>query len=88
MNRTIPLKEARAKFSTLVEKADRLSERFVVTKNGLPKAVVMSADEFESWVETLELLSNPRAVKALERGLKQAKAGKFRSFERVFSETQ
>ena len=88
MSRTISLKEARAKFSTLVDKADRLSERFVVTKNGMPKAVVMSADEFDSWVETLELLSNPKAVKALERGLKQAKAGKFRSFERVFGETQ
>ncbi|CAI4032854.1 Antitoxin [Nitrospira tepida] len=88
MSRTISLKEARAKFSMLVEKADRLSERFVVTKNGLPKAVVMGADEFESWVETLELLSNPKAVKALERGLKQAKAGKLRSFERVFGEPQ
>lgn len=88
MSRTISLKEARAKFSTLVEKTDRLSERSVVTKNGMPKAVVMSTDEFESWVETLELLSNPKAVRALEPGLKQAKAGKFRSFERVFGEPQ
>ena len=88
MSRTISLKEARAKFSTLVEKADRLSERFIVTKNGLPKAVVMSADEFDSWVETLELLSTPKAVKALERGLKQAKTGKLRSFEQVFGEPQ
>jgi antitoxin YefM len=88
MSRTISLKEARAKFSTLVDKVDRLSERFVVTKNGLPKAVVMSADEFDGWVETLELLSNPKAVKALERGLKPAKTGKLRSFERVFGEPQ
>ena len=88
MSRTISLKEARAKFSTLVEKADRLSDRFIVTKNGLPKAVVMSADAFDSWVETLELLSNPKAVKALERGLKQAKTGKLRSFEQVFGEPQ
>jgi PHD/YefM family antitoxin component YafN of YafNO toxin-antitoxin module len=48
----------------------------------------MGAEEFDSWVETLELLSNPKAVKALERGLKQAKGGKFRSFERVFGEPQ
>lgn len=88
MSHTISLTEARAKFSTLVEKADRLSERFVVTKNGLPKAVVMSADEFDSWVETLEWLSNPKAVKALARGLKQAKAGRCRSFEPVFGEPQ
>lgn len=88
MNKTISLKEARNRFSKIVDKVDRLSERYVVTKNGEPKAVVMSAEEFESWVETLELMSNPKAVKALERGLKEAKAGKVRSFKEAFGEDQ
>ncbi len=88
MSKTIPLKEARQKFSTLVDRVDRLSERFVVTKNGTPRAVLMSAEEFESWVETLELMSNPKAVKALEQGLKEAKARKFASFKEVFGEEQ
>lgn len=88
MNKTISLKEARAKFSSLVDKADRLSERFIVTKNGTPKAVVMGADEFESWIETLQLMANPKAVKALNQGLKEAKTGKLRSFKDVFGEDQ
>ncbi len=88
MSKTIPLKEARQKFSTLVDRVDRLSERFVVTKNGTPRAVLMSFEEFESWVETLELMSNPKAVKALEQGLKEAKARKFASFKEVFGEEQ
>lgn len=88
MNRTIPLKEARAKFSKLVDRVDQLSDRYIVTKNGTPKAVVMSAEEFESWVETLEFISNPKAVKALEQGLKEAKTGKFHSFKEVFGEDQ
>ena len=88
MSKTISLKEARNRFSTIVDKVGRLSERYVVTKNGAPKAVVMSADEFESWMETLELLANPKAVKALEQGLKEAKAGKFRSFKDAFGEAQ
>ncbi len=88
MNKTISLKEARNRFSKIVDKVDRLSDRYVVTKNGKPKAVVMSAEEFESWVETLELMSNPKAVKALERGLKEAKAGKFRSFKEALGEDQ
>ncbi len=46
MNNTIPLKEARQKFSMLVDRSDRLSERFVVTKNGTPRAVLMSVEEF------------------------------------------
>ena len=88
MNKTIPLKEARAKFSKLVDRVDQLSDRYIVTKNGTPKAVVMSAEEFEGWVETLEFMSNPKAVKALEQGLKEAKAGKFHSFKEVFGEDQ
>ncbi len=88
MNKTIPLKEARDRFSEIVDKVDRLSERFVVTKNGMPKAVVMSAKEFESWIETLEFMSNTKAVKALEQGLKEAKAGKFHSFNEAFGENQ
>ena len=48
----------------------------------------MGAEEFESWVETLELLSNPKAVKALQQGFKEAKTGKVRSFNDVFGEDQ
>ena len=88
MNKTIPLKEARAKFSKLVDRVGRLSNRYIVTKNGTPMAVVMSAQEFEGWVETLEFMSNPKAVKALDQGLKEAKAGKFHSFKEVFGEDQ
>ena len=88
MTKTMSLKQARSRFSSLVDNADRLSERVIVTKNGTPKAVVMGAEEFETWVETLELLSNPQAVKALEQGLKEAKGGKLRSFKDVFDEQQ
>ena len=37
MTKTLSLKEARDRFSDIVDKAGRLSERFVVTKNGTPK---------------------------------------------------
>ena len=88
MNKIIPLKEACQKFSTLVDQADRLSERFVVTKNGTPRAVLMSAEEFESWLETLEITSNPATVEALDKGLQEAKSKKLSTFKDVFGEEQ
>lgn len=88
MNEIIPLKEARKKFSTLVDQADRLSKKFLVTKNGTPRAVLMSAEEFEGWLETLEITSNPQTVKALDQGLKEAKAKKLSTFKDVFDEEQ
>lgn len=48
----------------------------------------MDMEEFESWIETLEFLSNPKAVKALEQGLKEAKAGTFYSFKEALGEDQ
>lgn len=39
MTKTLSLKQARSRFSSLVDKTDRLSERFIVTKDGTPKAV-------------------------------------------------
>jgi len=88
MSKTIPLKEARQNFSTLVDRVDRLSERFVVTKNGTPRAILMSVEEFECWVETLEIMSNSKTVKSLNQGLKEAKAKKLSSFKDVFGEEQ
>lgn len=83
MTKTISLKQAQFQLSSLIDKADRLSERCIVTKNGIPKAVVLGIEEFESWAETLELYSNPKAFKSLEQGLKEASAGRFRSFKDV-----
>ena len=74
MTKTLSLKEARNQFSDIVDRAGRLSERVVVTKNGRPEAVVMGADEFESWVETLELLSNPKAVKIPQAGAERGQS--------------
>ena len=88
MTKTLSLKQARNQFSDIVDSAGRLSERIVVMKNGRPEAVVMGVDEFEGWVETLELLSNPNAVKSLKQGLKEAKTGKLHSFKDAFGEEQ
>ncbi|OAI47494.1 hypothetical protein AYO43_04375 [Nitrospira sp. SCGC AG-212-E16] len=64
-----------------MDKVVRLSERVVVTKSGISNAAVMGADKFESRMETLELLSNPKAGIVLKQGIKEAKVGEFHSFK-------
>jgi prevent-host-death family protein len=53
LRRALSLKDARNQFFDIIDRAGRLSERVVVTKNGRPEAVVMGADGYDSWVETL-----------------------------------
>lgn len=51
---TLGVSEARANLPKLIEEIDARFERLFITKGGKPKAVLMSSDEFESWMETIE----------------------------------
>ena len=50
-------------------------KHYTLTENGIPKAVVLSADEFESWTETLEVIKDfpnlSRDVKRAEEAFKK-----------------
>lgn len=66
---TLSLAEARANLSKLVESAVSTHERFEVTRNGDRVAVLLGADDYDSLLETLDILSNPAEVQAIRAGL-------------------
>lgn len=68
--------DARATFFDILEKASKLRAIFTITKKGTAKAVIMSADEFEEWAETLEVMSRSRTVRGIRKGLRELKSGK------------
>jgi prevent-host-death family protein len=45
----LPLTEVKRRLGALVDEVERADQTVVITKNGVPKAVLVSADEFESW---------------------------------------
>ncbi|HNP95874.1 MAG TPA: type II toxin-antitoxin system Phd/YefM family antitoxin [Cyclobacteriaceae bacterium] len=53
---------------------------------GRPAAVLLSADEFESWQETREILRNPALMQEIKQGLAQLEKGHRVSFEEAFGE--
>ena len=65
---TIPLAEARANLSRLVDEATTTHERIEVTKNGRRAAVILSADDFDSIMETLDILGDSELVAAIAEG--------------------
>ncbi len=81
--RTLPLTEARKDLSKIVDEVSTVHEHITITRQGKPAAVVMSADEFESWQETIEIRDDPDAMAAIRRGLKDIKAGRVRPLEDV-----
>lgn len=65
--RTVPLSEAKAQFSTLVEQACRTHEIIRITRHGHAAAVLMSADHLESLQETIYWLSQPGIREVLDQ---------------------
>lgn len=80
---TLSLADARANLSKLIESAVTTHERFEVTRNGDRVAVLLSADDYDSLMETLDILSSPQEVEALRQGLAEAEAGEFYTEDEV-----
>lgn len=80
--------EVRKDFFDILDQVERSGLPYTITKAGKPVVVMMSAEEFESWEETLDIMSDPEAVKGIEEGLDDLKHGRTYSYEEVFGMTQ
>lgn len=76
MSETLSIREARARLSDLADEAERLGQRFTITRRGRPSVVLLSAAEFESWAETLEILSDRALMRQLRASARDAARGK------------
>jgi antitoxin YefM len=59
---TIPLADAKARLSAVLDEVRDTHERVVITRNGRPEAVIMAVSDLDALEETLDLLSTPGAV--------------------------
>lgn len=66
MPETLSLANVKSKFSEMVDRVEHTQDRIVVTRNGRPAAVLISPDELASLEDTLELLSDPEAMRQLK----------------------
>ena len=60
-----PLTQARNRLSEIVDEVASTGSEFVITRHGKPAAVVMGFEDYESLIETLNILSDSETMKAL-----------------------
>lgn len=78
--KTIPLAEAKAKLSGLIDDVARRDERVTITKRGRPAAVLMSHEEAASLDATLEITSDPAFYAEILRNRRALDHGKGRLY--------
>jgi prevent-host-death family protein len=72
---TLPLATVRNQLSSLVDDVTRTHASLTITRNGKPAAVVISADDYESIMETLALLNDPIDQERLDEAERAVAAG-------------
>ena len=81
---TISISEARKNIFDIAEDVQKPGVYYTFTDKGKPKAVLMSAEEFESWVETLEIMKDfPDLEKEIKEAEKEYKKGDFITLEEL-----
>jgi antitoxin YefM len=75
MTKTIPLAEAKKSLSAIIKDVDENFDRFAITKNGVEKAILISSEEFDGLMETLDILSCKEEKEAIVRAKRQIRKG-------------
>ena len=83
MAKTVPVKQLRADLAELLDQVADRREHVIVTRHGRPAAAIVPIDEYEGLEETAEILSDAAAVRAIQRGLADLKAGRVSTLDEV-----
>jgi prevent-host-death family protein len=87
MVKTISTREFRMHMAGVLIDVVKRFDRNVISKRGKPEAVLMCIDDYEGWLETVEIMSSKKVLKDIEAAKKELRRGKGHSFEEVFGKS-
>lgn len=85
---TLPATEVRKNFFDILDEISETNIPYTITVKGKPKAVIMNAEEYESWMETLDIMSNPELVKGIEEGKKDIREGRYITLDEYMAKSK
>lgn len=78
---TISISEARKKIFDIADEIQQPDVYYTLTENGRPKAVMLSADDFESLLETLEVIKDfPDIDKVIAQTEREIRSGSYKKY--------
>ena len=73
--RTVHFSDARNNLKAVIDQAIDDHDAVLITRRDAPNAVIMSQAQYDSWMETMHLLSSPANAARLLRSVQQHRAG-------------
>ncbi|MFC1820645.1 type II toxin-antitoxin system Phd/YefM family antitoxin [Thermodesulfobacteriota bacterium] len=82
----IPVTKAKSILLDLIRNIKDTDDIIAITKNGVPEAILISLKKFDGLLETLDILSDEKAMKSIRRSIQEAQKGIWLDFDEVFKE--
>ena len=83
---TVTLSHAKAHLARLLAEVEQLGEEVVITRSGQPVGILLSLEEYEGLIETLEILADPELSRSVQQGLRDEAAGNLLTHGEVWRE--
>jgi len=87
--KTLPISEARKRIFDIAEDVQKPGQYYTLTEKGRAKAVIMSAEEFDSLMETLEVMEEfpdlPKDIAQVDRDIKSGKYKSYTTLEEILA---
>jgi antitoxin YefM len=80
------LAHTKAHLSELVDLVESVDEHVVITRRGKPAALLISVDEYEGLMETLDIMATPGALEEIRQAEAEIDAGNFYTAEQIREE--
>jgi prevent-host-death family protein len=82
----LSITEARKNIFKLSDNVQKAGVYYTLVQHGRPKAVLMSADQFDSWQETMEVLREmPDLPREIKKAREEFKRGEYVTLEEVLA---
>ena len=82
----VTVTKAKTNLLDMVRKIKDSDDAIAITKNGIPEVVLISMDRFDGLLETLEILSDEKAMNSIRKSIKEADKGMWLDYDEVFTE--
>lgn len=87
---TLSITDVRKNIFQIVGNAQKPGVYYTITEKGRPKAVIMSAEEYESWMETMEVMRDfpdlKKDIKVVDRAIKTGAYKNWDTLEDIMSQ--
>ncbi len=84
--KTLSISEARKNIFDMAEEVQKPGVFYTLTENGVPKAILLGAEQFDNLLDDLDIYSDPGLLQRIQRAEREFREGDYVTLEELKKE--